>query len=168
MKLLFAMTHDFEEDNASLEEERKRFERQEEILELARAFTPFVHRTDDYKCPNASYYGGFQLLDKNLQSKLRSSAYELIKSAGKQILSGSFNLTKISFPIKCMYHMSMLEIMATMASCYGIYWNKAAETADPIEKMKYTIVGSLAFFYFEKIFEKPLNPILGETYEAYG
>jgi uncharacterized protein (DUF169 family) len=66
MKLLFAMTHDFEEDNASLEEERRRFERQEEILELARAFTPFVHRTDDYKCPNASYYGGFQLLDKNL------------------------------------------------------------------------------------------------------
>jgi hypothetical protein len=93
---------------------------------------------------------------------------ELIKSAGRQILSGSFNLTRISFPIKCMMHKSMLEVMATMASCYAIYFNKAAHTKDPVEKMKYTIVGALAFFYFEKIFEKPLNPILGETYEAMG
>jgi hypothetical protein len=34
--------------------------------------------------------------------------------------------------------------------------------------MKFTIVGAIAFFYFEKIFEKPLNPVLGETCEAYG
>lgn len=62
----------------------------------------------------------------------------------------------------------MLEIMATMCSCYAIYFNKASLEKDPVEKMKYTIVGSIAYFYFEKIFEKPLNPILGETYEAYG
>lgn len=55
-----------------------------------------------------------------------------------------------------------------MASCYPVYFNRAAETKDPIEKMKLTICGSLAFFYFEKLFEKPLNPILGETYEAFG
>lgn len=55
-----------------------------------------------------------------------------------------------------------------MHSCFTIYFNKAAETSNPIEKMKLTIVGSLAYFYFEKIFEKPLNPYLGETYEAYG
>jgi hypothetical protein len=62
----------------------------------------------------------------------------------------------------------MLEIMATMSSCFAIYFNKAAKTKDPVEKMKFTIVGAIAYFYFEKIFEKPLNPILGETYEAYG
>lgn len=99
---------------------------------------------------------------------MRGCAVELVKSAGRQILSGNFNLTKISFPIKSMTHFTMLEIMATMASCYAIYWNKAADCNDPLERMKYAIVGSIAFFYFEKIFEKPLNPILGETYEAYG
>ena len=63
---------------------------------------------------------------------------------------------------------SMLEIMATISSCFAIYFNKAAECEDHVERMKLTIVGSLAYFYFEKIFEKPLNPILGETYEAFG
>lgn len=167
MQLLFAMNHSFCEDSAMLEEERKRMERQEEVLALAKKFKPF-NRSDDYRCPNASYYGGFQLMDKTIQSKLRSAGTELIKSAGRQILSGSFNLTRISFPIKCMTHVTMLEIMATMNSCFAIYFNKAAETKDPVEKMKFTIVGAIAYFYFEKIFEKPLNPILGETYEAYG
>ena len=55
-----------------------------------------------------------------------------------------------------------------MSSSFAIYFNKAASCTDPIERMKHTIVGSLGYFYFEKIFEKPLNPILGETYEAYG
>jgi len=108
------------------------------------------------------------LLDKEVQSKLRSAATELVKSAGRLILSGSFNLTRISFPIKCMCSLSFLEVMATMASSFAIYFNKAAETSDPVERMKYTIVGTLGYFYFEKIFEKPLNPVLGETYEAYG
>jgi len=67
-----------------------------------------------------------------------------------------------------MTHVTMLEVMATMQSCYPIYFNKAAYSKDPVEKMKFAIVGSIAFFYFEKIFEKPLNPVLGETYEAYG
>lgn len=67
-----------------------------------------------------------------------------------------------------MTHVTMLEIMGTMCSCFPMYFNRAAESKDPIERMKCAIVGSIAYFYFEKIFEKPLNPILGETYEAYG
>lgn len=55
-----------------------------------------------------------------------------------------------------------------MANCYGIYWNKAYFDKNPVERMKFAIVGSLAYFYFEQGFEKPLNPILGETYEAHG
>jgi len=47
-------------------------------------------------------------------------------------------------------------------------FNRAALTKDPVERMKCVITGTIAYFYFEKIFEKPLNPILGETFEAYG
>jgi hypothetical protein len=46
---------------------------------------------------------------------MRSAAKEIIKAVGKKILSGSFNLTTVSFPIKCMCPRSMLELMATIA-----------------------------------------------------
>ena len=52
--------------------------------------------------PNAGYYGGFQLLDGALTSKMRSAGKEILKTVGKKILSGKFNLTTVSFPIKCM------------------------------------------------------------------
>ena len=57
---------------------------------------------DDYRDENAGYYGGFQLTDPELTSRLRGAAKELILMAGKKILNGEFNLTRISFPIKCM------------------------------------------------------------------
>ena len=38
---------------------------------------------DDYRDPNAGYYGGFTLTDSELSSKLRSAAKELLKSVGK-------------------------------------------------------------------------------------
>lgn len=88
--------------------------------------------------------------------------------AGKKILSGSFNLTKISFPIKCMAPVTMIEMIPTMQSTCSIYLNHAALSKDPLERFKFVMVASIAFFYYEKIWDKPLNPILGETYEAFG
>lgn len=49
-----------------------------------------------------------------------------------------------------------------------IVLNKAAELSDPIERMKLLIVANITTFYKCKIFEKPLNPILGETFQARG
>lgn len=46
--------------------------------------------------------------------------------------------------------------------------NKAASIQDPVERMKLLMTHNLSFFYKEKIFEKPLNPILGETFQAIG
>jgi len=63
---------------------------------------------DDKKDPNAGYYGGFQLTDEETTSRLRGAAKELIVMAGKKILNGEFNLTRISFPIKCMCPKTML------------------------------------------------------------
>lgn len=34
--------------------------------------------------------------------------------------------------------------------------------------MKLLMTHNMSFFYKEKIFEKPLNPILGETFQAMG
>ena len=87
---------------------------------------------------------------------------------GKKILSGQFDLTKISFPIKCMAPISTLELMPTLQSTMCIYLNKAAAIDDPVERMKLLMTHNMSFFYKEKIFEKPLNPILGETFQALG
>ena len=58
--------------------------------------------------------------------------------------------------------------MPTLQSTMSVYLNKAASITDPIERLKLVMAHNLSFFVKEKIFEKPLNPILGETYQAYG
>ena len=82
------------------------------------------------------------------------------------MISGKFNLTTISFPIKCMCPKSMLELTGLIASVYPLYMNAAALTRDPIKRLSYVMVSSVAFALKSHQFEKPLNPILGETFEA--
>lgn len=85
---------------------------------------------------------------------------------GKKILNGNFNLMSISFPIKCMGALTVLEVMPTAFTCCSVYLNKAASITDPLERMKLTMASSIAFMFPTKIWDKPLNPVLGETYEA--
>ena len=138
-------------------------------LELQNFAKQFVKSdlAGDHRCPNAGSYGGFVCRDAVLQKRLRSCATEIMKMVGKKLFSGQ-DLTKISFPIKCMAPTSTLELMPTLQSTMVVYLNKAAATSDPVERMKLIIAHNVSFFYKEKIFEKPLNPILGETYQARG
>ena len=66
-----------------------------------------------------------------------------------------------------MSHQSILELISTMGMHAPIYLNAAALATDPVERMKYVMVTSLSFVYPCHTFEKPLNPILGETHQAY-
>ena len=88
--------------------------------------------------------------------------------AGKQILSGKFDLTKISFPIKCMCSKTILQTIPFQNSTMPIYLNYAASLNDPLERFKLVMVQSLNWYHYTSLFEKPLNPILGETYQAIG
>ena len=103
--------------------------------------------------------------DAELQSRLRSAGKEILKTVGKKILSGKFNLTTISFPIKCMCPKSILHAVGSIATVFPYYLNAAAVTTDPVERLKLVMVSSIAFIYPTHMFEKPLNPILGETLE---
>ena len=47
-----------------------------------------------------------------------------------------------------------------------IYLSAAALTDDPVERMKFVVTTSLSYIYPKHFFDKPLNPILGETYQA--
>ena len=147
--------------------EKGREERAAEMLALAKAWKPSEH-SDDSKDANAGYYGGFQLTDEATIARMRGAAKELVLMAGKKILNGEFNLTRISFPIKCMCPKTILQTLSWSQSCMNIYLNHAASLDDKVERVKLLIVASMASSYHDKIFEKPLNPILGETYQSYG
>lgn len=63
---------------------------------------------------------------------------------------------------------SILETTATISGVHPFYLNAAALQSDPLERLKLLMTSTIAFLYPTHMFEKPLNPILGETYEAYG
>lgn len=61
---------------------------------------------------------------------------------------------------------SILFAVSLMTIHYPTYLTAAALTSDPVERMKFVIVVSLSYIYPTHFFEKPLNPILGETYQS--
>ena len=91
---------------------------------------------------------------------------DLIKQVGRMIISGKFELYKVSFPIKCMSPKSILTAVAKLAIHAPTYMTAAALATDPVERMKYLLTFSISYCYSAHTFEKPLNPILGETYQA--
>lgn len=59
---------------------------------------------------------------------------------------------------------SILEQVPVASCTSATYLNLAASLTDPVERMRLTMCNSIAFYYVGNHFEKPLNPILGETY----
>jgi hypothetical protein len=60
----------------------------------------------------------------------------------------------------------LLETFGMGCSMCPMYLTKAAFLKDPVEKLKYVIISQLSTFYITSNFLKPLNPILGETFNA--
>ena len=121
---------------------------------------------DSYRPPFANnYYGGVDFPNAETTSLIRGMGWELVKQIGKKILSGNFNFTTVSIPIKVMVPISILQHICNGHFNYPLYMNLAYESNDPIQQMKYTIVACFSSWYKSNVFLKPLNPILGETYE---
>lgn len=140
-----------------------------DIVEMAKKFHELqqvLPSGDDYRPSDVHKDGGFALDDKEVLDKYRSALKDLIKQIGRMLLSGSFELYKVSFPIKAMSPKSILYAVSQCAIYTPVYLTAAAYSKDPIERMKYVIVISLSYIYKAHFFDKPLNPILGETYQA--
>jgi hypothetical protein len=65
-----------------------------------------------------------------------------------------------------MMPLSLLELMPNSFSTCCTYLQKAASVSDPVERMKLVMAVSISFMLPNQGFEKPLNPVLGETYQA--
>ncbi|OMJ84354.1 hypothetical protein SteCoe_14580 [Stentor coeruleus] len=135
------------------------------IIEIALNWKPIPEK-DDYRVQEASSYGGLALQDAVVLSKIRSVATEILKQLGRKIISGDFNLTQTSFPIRCMQASTSLHNILDTFRMIPLYITRAVATKDRLERFKLTIVSVLSSFLFTSTFEKPLNPILGETQQA--
>lgn len=121
---------------------------------------------DEFRPHYSNKKGGIDLQSNELHSLIRSAGYEVIKQIGKKILNGDFNLTTISFPIKVMLPKTILQTLSLSIFQMPIYLNIASEKEDPVERMKLVITATISCFHNSSVFLKPLNPILGETYET--
>ena len=120
---------------------------------------------DEYRPQYSFKKGGIELQSAETTSLIRSAGYEVIKQIGRKILNGDFNLTTISFPIKVMLPITILQAVASSIFQFPVYLNIAGLTKDPLERFKLIIVSTISCFHSSSHFLKPLNPILGETYE---
>ncbi|CAD8213931.1 unnamed protein product [Paramecium octaurelia] len=125
-----------------------------------------IDNKDEYRVGIAHKSGGTACQDKKIIELARSVGKNMIKQVGQKLLSGNFNLTQVSFPIKAMIPKSALEKTFMQTILFPLYMNKAASIQDPLERMKLTIVGLLSNYIQANSFLKPLNPILGETFEG--
>ncbi|KAL4463958.1 hypothetical protein ABPG74_005895 [Tetrahymena malaccensis] len=136
-----------------------------EILALASNFNGFQEK-DDTRHEFGHKKGGRICSDEQIQKKLRSIGKEIVKQIGRKILSGSLNLTKISFPIKAMIPKTALETAVHATCLFPFYMNRATMETNPLERFKIVVTTTISSFYYTNTFLKPLNPILGETLQA--
>ena len=132
---------------------------------MAKNWMP-INRHDDYRAPDAANEGGFILDDPVVLAKFRSALRDLIGQVGRMLLSGKFELYKVSFPIKAMSPVSILKLLSTTSIHTPVYFTAAAYSQDPVQRMKLVMTQSISFIYPTHCFDKPLNPILGETYQG--
>lgn len=126
-----------------------------------------IQSNEEVRTDTASKGGGKQCKDKTLVKTIRKIGKSIIKEVGKKLLTGNFNLTQVTFPIRAMIPKSALEKGLGATCFYPLYLNKAAQSdTSPLERVKLVLTATIANFYINCSFLKPLNPILGETISA--
>jgi hypothetical protein len=109
--------------------------------------------------------GGFDFASEKTLGILRGIGWDLIKQIGRKILSGDFNLTTVTMPIKVMVPISILQHICNGHFNFPLYFNIASTLTDDLERLKYVVLATVSCWYKSSVILKPLNPIWGETYE---
>jgi len=63
---------------------------------------------------------------------------------------------------------SQLQAQCGFITTFPVQMNKAAMTSDPVERLKLVMTSNFNWNFYCQQFLKSLDPILGETYQAYG
>ncbi|GAB4822181.1 hypothetical protein N2152v2_009227 [Parachlorella kessleri] len=110
--------------------------------------------------------GGLGFTDKELLERQRGAVVEVVKQLGSNLLTGNFDLLKMSLPVKLFEPRSYLQKLAD-PWVYPRFLQLAAQADDPGERMRWVVTWFIAGLHhaFER-WAKPFNPILGETWQA--
>lgn len=95
----------------------------------------------------------------------RAQLWQWLKHMGSNMFRDGINLTKISLPVCLFEPRSFLERMTTNWEYLDLLVN-AANSNDPVERMKYVVAFAVSGLCRQVSFHKPFNPILGETYQS--
>lgn len=106
-----------------------------EIWKLVNNLT-IIDAKDEARCENSHKNGGHFCPDQETIKNIRSLGKEIIKEIGRKIISGSFNLTTISFPIKCMIPKSALETIFQGSIMNFLFF---------LNKMKYSMLFPIVY-----------------------
>ena len=109
------------------------------------------------------YYGVY-CLNQEVVDKQSGIIKEVITQLTKCLWSGT--AMSLSLPIRIFEPRSMLERYTDWFSFATDLLNKAGACKDKIESFKYVIAFSLSALFRSSEQLKPLNPMLGETYEC--
>ena len=97
----------------------------------------FPEDKDEYVPPYANtYYGGVDFPDAKTTGLIRGIGWDLVKQIGKKILSGDFNLTTVTIPIKVMVPISILQHVCNGHFNFPLYLNLASRSDNAVERMK--------------------------------
>ena len=125
------------------------------FIERAKQWKPYTSK-DNYRIPEAGPKGGIPLADTKVQAQLRTVGKEVIKTIGRKVLQGDFNLTTISFPIKCMMPNTSLHNTIKSVTLGPIFYTKAALTSNPVERLKFIVAATLGTYRTTSAFLKPV------------
>ncbi len=90
--------------------------------------------TDEFRPEYANtYYGGVDFPDPKTTSMIRNTGWELIKEIGRKILSGDFNLTTVTIPIKVMVPISILQHICNGHFNFPLYLHLASRCEKPVD-----------------------------------
>ena len=109
------------------------------------------------------YYGVY-CLNQEIVDRQSGVIKDVIVQLTKMIVSGT-HIT-ISLPIRIFEPRSMIERYTDWLSFAPDLLEKAAKCEDKIETFKYVILFSLSALFRSSEQLKPLNPLLGETYQC--
>lgn len=91
---------------------------------------------------------------------------DIMKSMGRKLLTGKFDLLKISLPVKIFEARSYLQKLGDPLVFPNLMM-KAVHAKNPVERLKWVVTYFVAGYHRAFLtWSKPFNPILGETWQA--
>lgn len=108
--------------------------------------------------------GGYLFTEESVKHQ-RALAMQFLKKIGLNLFDIK-DVIRTSLPVQLFEPISYLQRLVEGFSWMPNMLLKAAQTTNPVERLKLVITGVIAGLHLTCRQEKPFNPILGETFQA--